>query len=380
MTPYPSSRPSRLPQAALFTYTIALIAGSLYPLSGWHAAGVPILGFLFDPWPRWWTWFDVVFNVIVYLPGGLLLAMLLRHSRCARFALPLAVIGCSAAAVSLEALQSLLPNRVPSRLDWLANSAGGLLGALLAPFGTLLATSGQRALAQRSAIDGTDSAIGATLMGVWLLIQWPPQRLLFGHGDLLDEIVALTRLAGIDVQAADWRLASAHTVFAEALSVAMALAGIGLLVREVLPTRAPRAVITAAVLVAAVTIKTVATATILGPGKSVSWLTAGAQGGLLTGAVVLALLSAAQRTTRLRLAIGALTLTSLLTMFFPYDTYYATATNAWQTGSWRNIDGLLRGAATLWPYATIVWCAQRLRALRRTPFGHDARSIMNQTP
>ena len=157
----------------------------------------------------------------------------------------------------------------------------------------------------------------------------------------------------------------------------MAVASIGLLVREVLPTRAPRAAVTAALLFAAVSVKTVATATMIGPGKSVGWLTAGAQGGLLTGAVILALLSAAQRVTRLRLAMAALALNSLLTTAFPFDTYYASALASWETSSWRNIDGLLRTASSLWPYAAIAWCAQRLHALGGARL--RARSIIRRT-
>ena len=63
MTIDPSSRPSRLPHAALVTYVIALVVGTLYPMSGWHSSGLPVFGFLLDPWPRWWTWFDIVFNL-----------------------------------------------------------------------------------------------------------------------------------------------------------------------------------------------------------------------------------------------------------------------------------------------------------------------------
>jgi VanZ family protein len=366
MTTDPSSRSSRLPHATLAVYGIALICGSLYPLSGWRSAGVPMLGFLFDPWPRWWTVFDVVFNIAVYLPGGLLVAMLLRQGRLAALALPLAVLACSGAAVSLEALQSLLPNRVPSRLDWLANSAGALLGALLASPGERLTAASQRALEQRIAINRTDSAIGTLLLGVWLLIQWPSQRLLFGCGDILGAIVWLARLADPGASGADWRLDAVHTVFAEALGVAMAVVGVGLVVREVLPTRAPRAGVTALLLLAAAAIKTVAGAVVFGPDKALAWLTAGAQGGLLIGAVVLALLAAARRVTRLRIAIGALALASLLTTLYPFDIYYASVLTGRESGSWRNLDGLLRGAATVWPYATMLWCAQRLLRLRRT--------------
>ena len=162
MTIDPSSRPSRLPHAALVTYAIALVVGTLYPMAGWRSSGLPLFGFLLDPWPRWWTWFDIVFNIVVYLPGGLLLAMVLRESRWARFAVLLTVLIGSAAAVSLEALQSLLPNRVPSRLDWLANTAGAWLGALLSPLGARLAGTLARVM-----IDVLEGASIAALPQRW---------------------------------------------------------------------------------------------------------------------------------------------------------------------------------------------------------------------
>jgi hypothetical protein len=193
MTIAPSSRPSRLPHAALVTYTIALIVGTLYPMSGWRSSGLPVFGFLLDPWPRWWTWFDIVFNIVVYLPGGLLLAMVLRESRWARYAVLLAVWSAVLRRCRWRHCKACCPT-VPSRLDWLAITAGAWLGALL----PLRAAGRPRPahLDQRMAIDGTDSAIGTTLVGIWLLIQWPPQRLLFGQGDLLHALVAAAELAG----------------------------------------------------------------------------------------------------------------------------------------------------------------------------------------
>lgn len=367
MTNARPSPPSRLAQAALVAYAVALAGGSLYPLSGWRHAGVPLFGFLFDPWPRWWTGFDVAFNVAIYLPGGLMLAMQLRSRLPRWLAIGVAVLVCSAVALGLEALQSLLPNRVPSRLDWLANTGGALLGALLHPWGERVADVGQRSLEQRIAIDRTDSAVGATLMAVWLCLQWPTQRLLFGQGDLNALWRTLADWTGLSEVASPWRLNPAHGMAAEALAVSMAMVGIGLLVREVLPTRAPRAAITGAMIFAAVAIKTVASAAMVGPAKAVNWLTAGAQGGLLIGATLLALLATARRTTRLALAIAALAISSVLATVFPVDTYFSTDIAAREDGSWRNLDGFLRGTATVWPYLAIAWCAGRWRALRRQP-------------
>jgi VanZ family protein len=362
MTSDSPSRPSRLVPTALAAWTIALVWGSLFPMSGWRDRGAPLLGFLLDPWPRWWTAFDLVFNVAIYLPGGMLGAMLLRHAGWRRAALPVALLACSAAALGLEALQSLLPGRVPSRMDWLANTAGALLGALLAPWGERAVATGQRALDARQAIGATDSALGVLLLASWLVIQWPPQRLLFGQGDLQPLLASLLAFAGAGGHPASWRLAPAYTELLEALGVATTLVGIGLIVREVLPTRTPRAAVTAGLVCAAIAIKLTGSAS-MGEARMPGWLTAGAQGGLLTGAVLLALLASARRRTRLSLAIAALAASAACSTLLPLDPYVASAQGARLAASWRNLEGLLRDAAMAWPCLAIAWCALRLRAL-----------------
>lgn len=362
------SPPFRLPRALPASYLVALCWGSLYPLSGWRDSGAGLLGFLTDPWPRWWTAVDVIFNIAIYLPAGMLACMLVRERRPQQRALPLALLICSLVALLLEALQSLLPGRVPSRLDWLANSAGALFGALLAPQGERWAARWQQALDARMAMTRGHSAIGSLLLGTWVLVQWPPQRLLFGQGDLEALLHRLPQaIAGIPATPAGWRLAASESVFVEALAVASATVGIGMLVREVLPTRSPRGGITAGVLIAGLLLKTAASAAMFGAQRSLVWLTAGAQGGLLTGAVVLALLAPAQRSTRLRFAIAAFLVTGICASVFPIDAYFASAIAERDPGGWRNLEGLLRGGASLWPYAAVLWCLVRLRALRRMP-------------
>jgi VanZ family protein len=363
--PRPFARPttSRLVPASLAVYLVTLVWGSLFPMRGWEHRGTPLLAFLLDPWPRYWTGFDLAFNVAIYLPGGLLVAMLLRASGLRTAAAPLALLGCSALAIGLEALQTLLPGRVPSRLDWLANTAGALLGALAAPLGERAVASCQRALEARRAISGTDSATGSLLLAGWLAIQWPAYRPLFGQGDLQLPMAALASAAW---PAAASRLAPAHAEFLEALGVTCAVVGTGLIVRELLPTRAPRALLTAVLVACAILVQSAGSAA-LGTPRVAGWLSAGAQGGLVGGALLLALLAVARRRTRLHLAIAAFAAGITCSTLFPLDAYHASAASAGAAGGWRNLEGLLRAAAVLWPFAAILWCVRRLRALEPQP-------------
>lgn len=379
----PSHRPSRLPEVLLGAYLLALAYGTLYPWSGWRSVGQSGLGFLLEPWPRWWTGLDVAVNVAVYLPVGALTAWLARRRLGAAAAVAVALAAGSAASLALESLQSFLPTRVASRLDWLANSGGALLGALAAVALSRLAVWRQVRW-QRSSLHGIAGAAGFALLATWLAIQMPPQRVPFGNGDFVEPLLAaagavlaaLSPLvdpalgeagARLAARAADIRLATEHIVLAEAFGTASAVAAIGLLVREIFPAEAPRGLITAGLVLGAGAARSVAAALLLGPEQVFAWLTAGAQGGLVTGVVALAILASGRRRARLRWAIAAIALTAVLTSVFPADPYHASMLQRWDRGAWRNFDGLLEAAALAWPFAAILWCAMRLRALRTVP-------------
>ncbi len=377
----PSDRHSRLPQVLLGAYLCALVYGSLYPWTGWRALGGSGFGFLGEPWPRYWTWFDVLANVVVYAPLGALGGLLVRRRFGAAASMLVATAVGALISLVLEAGQSFVPGRVPSRLDWLANAAGAALGASAGELSRRVA-AGRRS-SQRPGAWTTKSAVGPALLAAWLAIQMHPQRLLFGNGDVVAPALSLwlhlfgddatTGSAGettVDSAAAladALRLDADYTVLVEATGTASAIVALGMLVREMFPSSAPRVLITGALLAAAALVRAATSAALFGAPHAFSWLTAGAQGGLAVGVVVLSVLAAARRGTRLWICIGAIALTAALTCVFPVDPYYASALGRWDLGAWRNFTGLLEGAALLWPFVAIAWCAARLAGLRADP-------------
>jgi VanZ family protein len=370
----PSDRHARLPRVLLGAYLCALVYGSLYPWSGWRDLGGAWFAFLVEPWPRYWTWFDVLANVLVYLPVGALLHALLRRASGPVLSVLLASFAGALLSLALEALQGLLPARVPSRLDWLANVCGAVLGALAGAALWVLAS--RRRSAQRPRSWSADSAVGPALLVAWLAVQMHPQRLLFGNGDLVRPLLAvwftLVDEAGAgeppglraDALAAALRLDPEVAVLIEAAGTASAIVALGMLIREIFRARAPRGLITGATIAAAALIRGVTAAVLFGPAHALAWLTAGAQGGVVVGTVLLAVLAAARRHTRLAICIAALALTAALTCVFPVDVYYESAIGRWDRGAWRNFGGLLDAAALAWPFVAIGWCAVRLAALR----------------
>ena len=76
-------RPSALARQALVLYAALIVYGSWYPFSGWRSLGLAPFAYLFDPMPQYLTAFDVVTNVLGYMPFGALV-VLARLSALAR--------------------------------------------------------------------------------------------------------------------------------------------------------------------------------------------------------------------------------------------------------------------------------------------------------
>ena len=96
-----------------FIFAALIVYASLYPFEGWRDQGIAPWAFLFGPWPRYWSQFDLIANFLGYAPWGFLVALALLRTR--RLARPFlwAVLICSFFSLFLEMLQNHLPQRVP---------------------------------------------------------------------------------------------------------------------------------------------------------------------------------------------------------------------------------------------------------------------------
>lgn len=363
-----SGRPRSALGLLLLAYVAAVVYATLYPWSGWRTPGRWMIAFLSDPWPRWWTGFDVTANIAAYFPIGLLLCARLarRRARGALGAAVVATLGAAALSLALECLQALLPDRVPSRLDLLANAIGGAAGAVLAAaIGSERIERGPHWL--HTALPLAPHATPVlVLLCAWLVAQWLPQPVVFATGELLS---GWPGPSGSEAQAwlSQWRLPREFEPFAEAAGVSATVLAIGLLAHELLRPGAAGAarLVVAAPLVAAIAIKTTASAAYLGRAHALGWLTAGAQGGLLAGVVALSLLGWLSPRARLWVTIAALAGATVLFNLAPPNAYYLSVRTSSGGGAWTNFHALLRGLAAVWPFVAVAWCASRLRFARR---------------
>ncbi len=370
MTEHDQDR-TRPPAAFLgvtFVYLCAIVLVTLYPWQAWRpwsSLNALALAYLVEPWPRYWTAFDFVTNLLAYVPLGALLVVVLLRRFGMLAALTGAVLACALLSLVLETLQILLPGRVPSRADWAANVLGGAGGAMLA---TLI---GRRRLSHwpallRSALPfARGSTVGLLLLGAWFAAQFYPQSMTFATGDLLD---ALTTWLGDDAPAAlTERIGGAYATLAEAGAVALTVVAIGMIVIDLLRPGVNAAAPVAVAIAIAALAKASASAWLLGSGAGFAWVSAGAQGGVLVGALATALLAWLGPRTRLRAAAVALLLATALFNSAGPNPYFNSMMALWDQGPWVNINGLLSGLAMVWPFAAITYCALRHRSRKSRP-------------
>src|SRR5207344_3024971 len=161
---------------------------SLHPFYGWRTRGLPAFAFLTASFNRPVPAFDLVVNVLGYMPLGFL-AVLASYPRLRGVAALALGLGCSILmSFTLESLQLYLPTRTSSNLDLLANTAGGMLGALAALAATrpLMDAGALHRLRGELFLPGRQTDLGLVLLGLWLFSQLNPETLLFGTGDLRD--------------------------------------------------------------------------------------------------------------------------------------------------------------------------------------------------
>src|SRR5262249_47711616 len=112
---------------------LVIIYTSLKPFAGWRMPPADILHFLTAPWPRYITLEDVAVNVAAYIPLGFLLSAALSARHGDAPGTLAAALWAAGVSLAMEAMQMFLPSRIASNVDLLANSCGGLLGAMAAP-------------------------------------------------------------------------------------------------------------------------------------------------------------------------------------------------------------------------------------------------------
>jgi len=347
-------RASRLARLLFAVYALLVVYASLYPLSGWSDQGLSAFAYLTAPPPRYVTAFDLVSNLVGYLPYGFFCVLALYPRVRGRHALAAAALSGAALSMLMEAAQSFLPTRVPSNLDLACNLAGALSGAALgirfAPW--LLDEGPLKRLRYRIFLPGHAADLGLVLLALWIFTQLNPAMLLFGAGDLRGFVGAQGGTAH----------AAALFISIEALTAAANLVAVALMASVIVAPDQPVRLMVLALLGCALAVKTVAFAILVRAEHVFDWLTPGAVQGLALGLIGAFAALRLPRPWRLVLAAVLLMAATVLVNLAPANPYLALTLGEWQPGRFLNFNGLTKLVTSAWPFAALaylIWLATR---------------------
>jgi VanZ family protein len=340
-------------------YAALIVYASLYPFAEWRDQGIEAWAFLMAPLPRYWTGLDVAINMAGYVPlGGLLTLSALRSGR-ARHAVVASLLVAALLSLCMEALQGFLTARVPSREDWLLNSAGAFTGAVF----TLV-------LERMGAIDRWSQVrrhwfVANSRGGLVLLATWPaallfPPAVPFGLGQVFERLEAQVSALLVDTPFLEWlplREIELQPLVpgAELVCVVLGLLIPCLLGFSVIRTLGRRILFVPLLLGVGVATASLSAGLSWGPAHAWAWLDVPTQIALVAALVLapaLALVPARACAALVLLALGVYL--SLLNQA-PESPYFAQTLQGWEQGRFIRFHGLAQWLGWLWPYAALVY-------------------------
>lgn len=351
------SRGSPIVRAALLAYLLLIVYASWFPFTGWRDNGVSMFGFLNLVKQRYWTGFDVGVNIAGYIPFGTLLVLSFYPRVRGVWAVLLAALAGILTTGAMEAVQTYLPSRVPSNLDFVTNAGGALLGAILGAFWAPSLLDRSRLFKLRQRWFAPHASQGLVLVAIWPLAQIYPQSYLFGHGQVLPlvsgwlsswfdteiDLVALLR-PGDDIMTVEQYWLS------ETIITACGMTGAALTLMCLVRRGAPRFWLMLALLAGALVVKAFASSLLFRPDNALVWVTPGAEGGFLIGLIMLSGLVFAPQVAQRRLAVVTLILALVVVNTIPVNPYFSSTLQGWVQGKFLNFNGAAWFLSVAWPF------------------------------
>jgi VanZ family protein len=353
-----SAWPLSLLLAALIVYA------SLFPFEGWRDQGLPTWGFLWQPLPRYWMAFDVGVNLAGYAVFGFLLAVAWLRGGPGRHAVWFATLLAALLSLAMEGLQSYLPRRVASNVDFALNTAGAWGGAVLA---SLLHRWG--ALDRWSAIRGrwfqADARGGMVLLALWPWALLFPTSVPLALGQVLERLENHLGDWLADTPLLEWlplREIELQPLLPGAELACVTLGGLVpcLLAHSVVRGGRRRAFTALLLLGTAVGVTALSAALSVGPTHAWAWFTPTSRAGLAAAAVLAAMTVLAPPRLAAALAILSLGILLALVNQAPEGAYHGQTLATWEQGRFIRFNGLAQWLGWLWPYGALAYLLLRV--------------------
>jgi VanZ family protein len=358
-------RASPFSRALLVSYLVLIIYASWYPFTGWEWDRWTTLDAALQQWPRYWTGFDAMTNVLGYVPFGVLVVFALYPWHRRVFSILIATLAGASLSLLVEGVQHFLPSRVTSVLDVLTNSAGSLIGAVI---GVMLIPP----ILERSRLQllkkewlHRESSHEIVILGLWTTAQIYPQPYLFGLGQVFPILSSwISELLEMDIDLGsllrqDVDLSAEQYLFSESFITAFGCTGALLMCLHLLKNHAPRFWLTCGLFCAALAVKSLASAILFYPDYAFVWLTPGAQGGLVISAILLYGFAFAPSNVQRRAAAFMLIMGLVFVNVVPTNPYFDESLQGWEQGKFLNFNGAAQFLSLIWPLLALWYLLRR---------------------
>jgi VanZ family protein len=349
------SRASPVARATLLAYFLLIVYASWFPFSGWRNSGLSPFAFLNMQPQRYWTGFDVMVNVVGYMPFGALLVLSMYPRLRGLWAVLVAALAGVLMSGTMETVQNFLPSRVPSNLDLATNALGCLAGAIVGAYFAPMLLDRSRLYQLRQNWFAAHASQGLVLVALWPLAQVYPQSYLFGNGQILPtlsewlsewldsdiDLVAMIRPGAIMTVEQYW--------LSETIITACGMTGAALTLLCLTRRTAPKMSLVLFLVGTGLVVKTLASSLFFAPENALAWITPGAEGGFLIGLIMLAGLAFAPQVAQRRLAVVTLVLSLIVVNTIPSNPYFVSTLQAWQQGKFLNFNGAAEFLGMAWP-------------------------------
>lgn len=350
-------------------YAGLIVYASLFPFADWRDQGILPWGYLWQPLPKYWTGADVAINLAGYAPFGFLLALAALRTGRGRHAVAVATLAAVAMAGLMETLQSYLPARVPSNVDFALNAAGAWGGAVSAKLLERMgAISRWGRLRDRWFV--ADARAALVLLALWPVALLFPVAVPLGLGQVLERLEpALVELIH-DTPFLDWMpvrdVELQPLVPLGEMICVMLGALIPCLVGHCIIRSMPRRALFAMLVIGAGIAATgLSWALSYGPGNAWGWFDLPAQVGLVAALILACGMAFLPR--RVNAAVVLLALGVYLSVLnqAPASPYFVQTLHSWEQGRFIRFNGLAQWLGWVWPYVTLVYVLARM--WRREP-------------
>jgi VanZ family protein len=291
---------------------------------------------------RYVSTFDVVVNVLAYMPLGMLVArFFLQRGSAHGSAIVKATAFGALFSVSMETAQLFIPGRISSIYDAIANTVGTAIGALA--FAEPWYSIATKPLGEKRAtlvIPGAWGDAGLVLVAIWIIAQLNPALPFFGAGNIVG--------SGLDTDDLTILLSAA---------VAMSIWGFGLFVSALLVRDHGTLRVTLVLLSVALWLKFTAASFMLQPHFVEGWVSASRVVGIVAGVLLLIPTRRFGRMARTYLALvlilaGAL-FSKIVGAYSPLDEFLRVF--RWPYGQLANFATLTRFLHELWPFMAVAY-------------------------